>query len=99
MATYAATSPWATTQISNNTLQYFKIRSVPASDSDAEYTLEPQYTHRPDLLAYDIYGTPRLWWVFLQRNMDVLNDPIFDFVAGVTIRLPQKSALFTMLGL
>jgi hypothetical protein len=54
---------------------------------------------RPDLLASDLYGYPELWWVFIQRNMDVIQDPIFDFVPGTQIFIPKGSSLLTMLGL
>jgi len=40
-----------------------------------------------------------LWWVFTQRNLDVIQDPIFDFRAGVEIYVPKKSGLFKLLGL
>lgn len=98
-ATYSNTSPWYQTKINNNYLMELEIRSVPAEDNDFLYTLEPQYTWRPDLLSYDLYGTPKLWWVFIQRNMDVLSDPIFDFVPGIKIFLPKKSNLIKILGL
>lgn len=99
MTTYNNTSPWATTPITNNNLDFLRIRPVAASLDDPIYTLETQYSYRPDLLAYDIYGTSKLWWVFMQRNLDVIQDPIYDFVAGTTIRLPQKADLFKLLGL
>jgi hypothetical protein len=54
--------------------------------------------HRPDLLAYDIYGDSQLWWVFAVRNKDVLKDPIYDFVPGQTIYLPQLADIKTALG-
>jgi len=60
--------------------------------------IQPQYTYRPDLLSYDLYGTSKLWWVFAVRNIDTIKDPVFDFVAGTTIRLPQKTTLDTVLG-
>jgi len=96
---YSNSSPWASTSIINGYLEYFKIRPVSAEIDDPIYVIEPQYTYRPDLLSYDLYGTPRLWWVFTQRNLDVLEDPIYDFVAGTSIRLPQKANLFKILGL
>lgn len=99
MATYAKTSPWFNTTTSNNYLNVLKIRPVSAEPDDPIYTIEPQYTHRPDLLAYDMYGTAKLWWVFVQRNLDVLQDPIYDFVPGVQIYLPKKASLFKVLGL
>ena len=54
MATYSNTSPWANTTISNNYLNILKIRPVSAEADDAIYTIEPQYNHRPDLLAHDL---------------------------------------------
>ena len=99
MATYNNTSPWASTPITQYYLNVLVIRPVSAQSDDAIYTIEPQYTYRPDLLAYDLYGDSKLWWVFLQRNMDVLEDPIFDFVAGTQIYLSQKASLFKVLGL
>lgn len=99
MATYSNSSPWASTPVVQNYLSLLRIRPVAAEDDDPLYTIETQYTYRPDLLAYDLYGTSKLWWVFLQRNLDVLQDPIFDFVAGTQIYLPKKDGLFSVLGL
>jgi hypothetical protein len=99
MAIYNHTSPWASTPITQNYLNTFQIRPVSAQADDAIYTIEPQYSYRPDLLAYDLYGDSKLWWVFIQRNMDILEDPIFDFIPGTQIYLSQKASLFKVLGL
>jgi hypothetical protein len=99
MATYSNTSPWYTTKIKNNYLDVLSIRPVSADVDDFLYTIEPQYTYRPDLLAYDLYGEVNLWWVFIQRNLDVLQDPILDFVPGTQIYIPKGSGLKTVLGL
>lgn len=99
MATYLNTSPWYKTKIVNDKLSFLEIRPVAAEDDDFLYRLEPQYAHRPDLLAYDLYGSSRLWWVFTQRNMDKIQDPIYDFVAGIEIYIPKKSKLFGSLGI
>lgn len=98
-ANYSSTSPWYTTNITQNYLDILNIRAVSAETDDFLYTIEPQYTYRPDLLAYDLYGTPNLWWVFIQRNLDILQDPIFDFVPGKQIYLPKNSSLSSVLGL
>ena len=71
MATYKKTSPWANTTQNKLYLNLLEIRPVPAESDDFQYVIENQYKHRPDLLAYDLYGTPKLWWVFVQRNMSV----------------------------
>jgi hypothetical protein len=74
------------------------IRPVSAEPDDFLYAIESQYMYRPDLLAFDLYGEAGLWWVFMQRNMDVLEDPIFDFVPGKKIYIPKGSSLRTVLG-
>ena len=96
---YRKTSPWALTKQNKLYLELMAVRPVPAEKDDFKYVLENQYRHRPDLLAYDLYGDPKLWWVFAQRNMNVIRDPIFDFKVGTTIFIPKKSNLFKMLGL
>ena len=79
MASYNKTSPWFNTVITpGGELDVLKIRPVPAEDDDLLYEIESQYTHRPDLLAFDLYGTSKLWWVFAQRNMNVIKDPIYE---------------------
>jgi hypothetical protein len=97
--TYSNTSPWYTTQITQNYLNVLSIRPVSAEADDVLYTIGPQYQFRPDLLAYDLYGDATLWWVFIQRNLDVLEDPVFDFVIGKQIYLPKNSSLTTVLGI
>jgi hypothetical protein len=99
MANYTNTSPWYSTQITNNYLDVLDVRSVSSEKDDFLYTIQAQYTYRPDLLAYDLYGESTLWWVFIQRNADVLQDPILDFIPGTKIYIPKKSSLFTVLGL
>lgn len=96
---YQNTSPWFTTTVVNNYLDVLSIRAVSAQSDDFLYTIQPQYTYRPDLLAFDLYGDPSLWWVFTQRNMDVIQDPIFDFVPGTKIYIPKNSGLKTVLGI
>lgn len=99
MATYKSSSPWYNTKITNQQyLDTLVIRSVPRSNDDVRYTIEPQYNYRPDLLAFDLYGNQDLWWVFAQRNLDTLKDPVYDFEAGTAIYLPQANALSEFLG-
>lgn len=99
MAIYKKNSPWADTPVENNYLSVLRIRSVSAEADDFLYTIEPQYTFRPDLLAYDLYEDTKLWWVFIQRNLDVLQDPIYDFVPGVQIYIPKGESLKKVLGI
>jgi len=99
MAIYSNTSPWYNTQTVQDYLDILSIRPVSADADDFLYTIESQYQYRPDLLAFDLYGESSLWWVFVQRNLNVLQDPIYDFVPGTKIYIPKNSSLRTVLGI
>ena len=99
MARYSQLSPYANTRENSLFLELLQIRPVPAEPDDFLYTIENQYEHRPDLLAFDVYGESKLWWVFVQRNLSVLKDPIFDFTPGTKIYLPKQSNLKQYLGI
>lgn len=92
--------PYANTKVtSTGYLDILKPRPVPAAKNDVLWEITSTYTHRPDLLAYDLYGTKDLWWVFAQRNADKLKDPVYDFEPGLKIYLPQGENLRKKLGL
>jgi hypothetical protein len=100
MESYTSNSPWYNTPIAQSQyLDILQIRPVPAEDDDILYKVQPQYAYRPDLLAYDLYGTNKLWWVFAQRNLDILKDPVNDLLPGVEIYLPKGPNLSSMLGI
>lgn len=93
---YASSSPYAQTrQVMKyvNYLDFWNSPTIPAQLSDKEYTVEHKYTNRPDLLSFDVYQSDKYWWVFARRNPDIIMDPIYDLVAGITIYLPAKSSL------
>ena len=96
-ATYSKNSPYHNTpQVNENGIDYLDFWNgiaIQANSSDSVIILDSRYQHRADLLSYDLYGTPQLWWVFMLRNPDVIKDPIWDFVPGVTIYAPAKSSL------
>jgi len=99
MANYKNTSPWYITPQNSLYLDILNIRPVPADPGDRDYIIETKYKHRPDLLAYDLYGSSKLWWVFSQRNMTLIKDPIYDFEPGTQIKIPQKNLLMEYLGI
>ena len=99
MAKYSNTSPYFETEQIANFLDVLNPRTITAEDDDQSYTIERTFAYRPDLLSYDLYGTPRLWWVFAQRNPDQIEDPIYDFKPGVTVQLPKKENLLKDLGI
>ena len=98
-AYYKDTSPWKATRFANGYLDTLSIRPIPAESDDVLYEIAPQYNHRPDLLAYDLYGSPKLWWVFAQRNMNTIKDPIYELESGVKIFLPKGEKLKRLLGI
>ena len=95
---YANTSPYYKTPVYENFMGYYQKRNIPADVNDITYEIEPQYANRPDLLSYDLYGRAKLWWVFAMRNIDSLKDPVFDFVPGLKIKLPQKPTIDAVIG-
>jgi hypothetical protein len=99
MSFYGKFSPYSTTDFNaSGYLDLMRKRPILSEDDDYLYTIEPQYTHRPDLLAYDLYKNAKLWWVFAMRNPDVIRDPVFDFTPGVSLFLPKASKLRVYLG-
>ena len=98
MATYNATSPYYNTGYSQFFLDTMTNRPIPKATDDQIMLINQTYLYRPDLLAYDLYDTPTLWWVFYQRNPNTLTKPPLDFRAGVQIYLPKISTLRNVLG-
>ena len=95
---YTKNSPYYTTPITGFYLDVINFRNIPNVSNDVQFTITSQYANRPDLLAYDLYGDPKLWWVFAVRNKNVIQDPIYDLYAGQVIFLPQPSTLKVVLG-
>jgi hypothetical protein len=97
-ATYDATSPYYATPFSQFYLDSMVNRVIPREDDDLQFTINLTYQNRPDLLAYDLYGSGALWWVFYQRNPNTLTKPPLDFVIDTFIYVPKMSTLRTVLG-
>lgn len=70
-----------------------KLPNVKVTLNDEQYTIDPAYDQRPDLLASALYNNSRLWWVFALRNPDILVDPLRDFKAGTVIFLPSAGSI------
>jgi hypothetical protein len=98
MVNYDATSAYFETQYSQFYLDTMVNRPVPKLVDDLPWVITETYQYRPDLLAFDLYETSTLWWVFYQRNPNTLQAPPLDFQTGVTIYLPKISTLREVLG-
>lgn len=97
---YPATSPYSETRVING--KYLGVmvnRPLPVDPTDQYWNITTVYNLRPDLLAYDLYNDPKLWWVFAQRNPNTLKDPLFDFTTGKGIYIPKLSVLTNVLGI
>lgn len=99
MTQYLTSSPYFNTEQFGEYLDVLTYRNIPKEVDDIVYSIKPQHALRPDLLAYDLYGDSNLWWVFMVRNPNAIEDPIFDFQTGVTIFLPKSTTLKRVLGL
>ena len=95
---YSTTSPYAQTESFGNFLDVMVNRPITAKEDDVLYEIDKVYEFRPDVLAHHLYSDSRLYWVFAQRNPDVLKDPLFDFRAGKVIYIPKKATLQADLG-
>jgi hypothetical protein len=85
-----------TPQVNKNQVTYLDFWSgviIPQTVNDKLVILDSRYQYRPDLLSFEYYQTPKLWWVFALRNPDVIKDPIWDFKTGITIYVSDKSAI------
>ena len=89
MAQYDSTSPYFNTKYRQFFLDVMVDRPIIKDADDILFTINQTYQYRPDLLAYDLYDNPSLWWVFYQRNPNTLIKPPLDFKAGTTIYIPK----------
>ena len=97
---YPPTSPYYNTDTVNGKfLDIMVNRPIPVLATDVYWEITAGYDLRPDMLAFDLYGDSKLWWVFASRNPNRLKDPFFDFVTGTGIYLPVSNTLQQALGL
>lgn len=71
-------------------LQTFKLPDIKSSPSDITYTITIDRAFRPDLIAYDFYNTPTLWWLFCIAN-NIMNplDREEGLYVGRAITIPD----------
>lgn len=60
---------------------------IPTSASDKYLTVGDSHAGRLDLISYEAYGTPELWWVLAEANNIAF--PPSDLVVGMVIRVPS----------
>lgn len=96
---YGKTSAYYETAQFGIFLDVLNFRPIPRSSKDVEFTINAIYHQRPDLLAHDLYKRSQLWWVFAVRNPNSIKDPIYDFVKGRTIFIPNIDSIHAALGI
>lgn len=92
---YAGGSPYAATPQSSWHLDTLVLRDIKPDPTDKAIVVSTAYNYRPYNLSYELYGSKDYWWVFQILNLDVIRDPIYDFKAGITIRVPTKERLLS----
>lgn len=90
---YDRTSLYSKTGFTSGFMDVAKFPEIPKLSDDVVMTINKTYQFRPDLLAFDLYGTSNFWWVFALRNPNTIKDPIFDMLPGVRIYIPKKSTI------
>ena len=98
-AVYKNSSPYSNTQyLDGKFLDLLTYKGLPAQADDIYKQIGNTWQYRPDLMSYDLYQTVDYWWVFMVRNKDVIDDPIWDFTADKMIYIPKLQTIVTTLG-
>lgn len=87
---YSIYSPYYKAKQTSWYMDYYEQPSLPKADSDVLYTIDPMYNEQPWRLAKDLYGNERLYYIFALLNPDLIQDPVYDFKAGIEIRVPTS---------
>lgn len=95
---YTNASNYYTTDQTSWYLEFWEYRDLDEDDTDYYIVLDGKYEYRPDLLAYDLYGDVKFWWIFSIMNKNLLIDPIYDLTQGKLLRIPTKTRLNNTLG-
>ena len=62
-------------------------RNLPGVTKDDRFmVITKGYEFRPDLVSVKVYGLPDFWWRIMEANGIA---DIYDFKAGVNIRIPS----------
>jgi hypothetical protein len=89
---YPSSSSYRNTPIGKKYLDLYKPAISISYEDTYEFEITGKYENRPDLLAQDLYKDSKLWWVFTLYNRNKIQDPIYDFVPGLKIRVPTNAS-------
>lgn len=85
---YKRTSHLRATPIINSYTQIYIPPLVPDFTRTKEFEITQRFVNRPDLLAFELYGDAKFWWIFPLYNKNSIQDPINDFTLGKNIVVP-----------
>tara|TARA_B100000965_G_scaffold238990_1_gene200343 strand:+ start:2223 stop:2525 length:303 start_codon:yes stop_codon:yes gene_type:complete len=85
---YRNDSHLANTRVNSKFTELYEPGNEFFTADTTEHEIESKHNQRPDLLAFELYGNQRLWWLFMHFNPNIIKDPIMDFTAGKTIIVP-----------
>jgi hypothetical protein len=96
---YSSNSPYSRTALFDNKfLDILEYKPLPSEADDIYKQITATYHRRPDLMSYDLYGRVDFWYVFMLRNRDLIQDPIWDFTEDKKIYIPKLSTILSALG-
>ncbi len=87
---YKRSSPYSATSQTSWYLDFYRDNNLLDRSEVEVITIDPKYQYRPDLLSYDLYGTPDYWWIFQRQNMSLIKDPVWDLKSGLRIYAPTR---------
>jgi hypothetical protein len=95
---YSKTNRFYQTPQASWFLGIYVDRGLVRDGSDVPTMLLSRHNFRPDLLSFDLYGIVDYRWTFLILNPDLIKDPIFDFVTGLSIFTATLDRLHSSIG-
>ena len=69
-----------------------EVKEIPLKSSDTYHIVKSHEASRLDLIAYNYYKNPLLWWVIAQANN--IYNPIEGVPVGTTLRIPSLETLY-----
>ena len=81
------------TSITDNQLDPYVDMGIELDDSDYFIQVEPKFSGKPGWLSNELFGTPRMAWVFMIFNPSIISDPITDIKDGMSLRVTTKERL------
>jgi hypothetical protein len=87
MAKYNNTSMYRNTPMNAKYLGNY-VPPITLTNDTKTITVESKYKHRPDLLAFDLYGDASVWWIFTLFNRDNIVNPMYDLEPEMKLIVP-----------